>query len=415
MKHKWTENLGLKLMAVFFAAILWLIVVNIDNPIDTVVFRGITVAVQNEELVTNKGKTYQIIGDTQTVNVTVQAKRSVLDKISSADIIATADMKDMQLSSLVPITVSIKGYEGRYTSAVANPINLQVNIEDTTKNTIPLTVSTTGTPRDGYVLGTMVTNPEKVVVRGAEALVNSIAKAVAKVDVSGLSADATLKADLIFYDENENVVDQTLLNNNLGEDAVTVDVQVLNTKSVPLDINVSGTPAAGYAFAGVSSEPESIQIIGTEEELKGIDQITIPGSAVDIDDISEKQEIVVDISGYLPDDVTLADETANNVVVTVVVEQEGTKTVELPREAVVIKNLADGLKVSYDNEDDIELHFSGTEDALDKLNITNAVSIDLKNSKTPGTYEVPLTLDLPSGITLLENVIVKVVVEQKLE
>lgn len=415
MKHRWTENLGLKLMAIFFATLLWLVVVNIDNPEDTAVYRGISVTVTNEEIVTNKGKTYQILEDTQTVNVTVRAKRSVLDKVVASDIVATADMKDMQLLSLVPIAVSIKGYEGQYVSASANPKNLQVKIEDTTKNTIPLTVATTGTLRDGYVLGTMVTNPEKITVRGAESLVNSIAKAVARVDVSGLSTDSNLPADLVFYDENENVIDQTQLSNNLGEEAVSVKVQVLSTKSVPLQVGVSGEPAPGYSFTSVASEPDSVQVIGTEEELKNLSQITIPDSAVNMEGIAEKQEIVVDITNYLPDHVQLADETANNIVVTVMVEQDGTKTIELPQEAVEIKNLADDLKVSFENEADIELHFSGKQESLDVLDITNAVSIDMKNYKTPGSYDVPLTLDLPGGIDLLENVSVNVIVEKKSE
>ena len=33
-KYKFTDNLGLKIIAVIFAAFLWLIVVNLDNPVE---------------------------------------------------------------------------------------------------------------------------------------------------------------------------------------------------------------------------------------------------------------------------------------------------------------------------------------------------------------------------------------------
>lgn len=92
---------------------------------------------------TNEGKTYKILDDTQKVSVVVRAKRSVLAKLSSSSIIATADMSEMQISSLIPITATVPGYEGKYT-AEATPGNLKVKIEDQTKNPFPVNVSSDG-------------------------------------------------------------------------------------------------------------------------------------------------------------------------------------------------------------------------------------------------------------------------------
>ena len=58
---------------------------------------------------TSKGKTYQIEDETDTVRVTVRAKRSVLHSLRVHDIKAYADMKEMSLGSQIPIEVSIPG------------------------------------------------------------------------------------------------------------------------------------------------------------------------------------------------------------------------------------------------------------------------------------------------------------------
>ena len=50
MKNKLTLNLGLKLISVLFAFALWLIVVNVDDPMTTKQFKDITVNILNEEL-----------------------------------------------------------------------------------------------------------------------------------------------------------------------------------------------------------------------------------------------------------------------------------------------------------------------------------------------------------------------------
>ena len=56
MKKKITNNLDLKILALFFSVILWLIVVNIDDPVKTVTFSGVEVKILNGDELTKKGQ-----------------------------------------------------------------------------------------------------------------------------------------------------------------------------------------------------------------------------------------------------------------------------------------------------------------------------------------------------------------------
>lgn len=73
MKERLTNNLGLKFIAVFFTIVLWLVVMNVEDPIDTRTFKGISVGIRNDDIITSKGKTYSVVGE-QSVEVTVKAK-----------------------------------------------------------------------------------------------------------------------------------------------------------------------------------------------------------------------------------------------------------------------------------------------------------------------------------------------------
>lgn len=417
-KYKFTKNLGLKIMALAFASILWLIVVNIDDPVEISTFRNVPVTIQNSEIVMNKGKTYKVVDDTQSVSVVVRAKRSILSKISASDIVATADFSEMQIDSLIPITATVRGYEGEYT-AEATPSNLRVVIDDQTRKVFPLTVSTTGTPRDGYVIdySKMTTNPEKITVKGSKSLISSIDKAVAKVDVSGISKSGEVSAELVYYDKKGNPINRSQLSDNVGDDGVTVNVTVLNTKDVGLKFEVSGVPAEGYVYSVISSEPEKIQVCGTKEDLDNLTELDIPASELDINGAAEKIEKTIDILPYLPQGIQLVDKTANNVVVTVAIEQEGARTIELPLESIRIKNLQNDLKVTFGSDADVEFKFKGPKEALDALNINDATSIDMKNNTKPGTYDVPVDVDLgeASGVTLMKKPVIKVTVTKKEE
>ena len=148
MRKRITNNLALKILAFLIAAFLWLVVVNIDDPVDDKTFSNIPVQVTHEEVITDNNNTYQIVDNTQEINVTVTAQRSVLDKIRTEDIVATANMKELTLRTQVPIEVTVKGYTGKYEKATANPRNLQIQIDEEAKNNFPNTPTTTGTVRN---------------------------------------------------------------------------------------------------------------------------------------------------------------------------------------------------------------------------------------------------------------------------
>ena len=79
MKKMLTNNLGLKLLSIVSAVMLWLIVVNIDDPVTYQDFSSIRVAMLNEDAVTDKDQVYRVEDNSDLINIRVWAKRSVLD------------------------------------------------------------------------------------------------------------------------------------------------------------------------------------------------------------------------------------------------------------------------------------------------------------------------------------------------
>ncbi len=411
-KYKFTDNLGLKIIAVIFAAFLWLIVVNLDNPVSTQTFSEIPVTIINEDIILSAGDTYQVLGE-EKVSVVVSATRQVRQKLTKEDIVATADIKEMDTSTgLVPIKISIPNYAGKYESAEAAPRNLQIQREKSGKKVLSLTVSTGDSKvRDGYILGDMTVNPDKVTITGPESILDQIDRAVALIDVEGLAKDSEETAKLGLYDISGNPISQTRLGNNLGEGGITVSVEVLKIKSVPILLSVSGTPAEGYKYTGYSSEPETVQIYGEKDVVDKIEEIDVP--VIDVSGASQPIQKSVNISEYLPEGVQLVDEKTANITVTAMVEEEGTRTINFMVSSIQIYNLAEGLQVSYEPDAEIALRFSGDQKALEMLDISNAVSVDMSAYVVPGVYDVHVDVDIPEGITLMKKVTVQLTVAEK--
>ena len=412
MRKELMNNLGLKILAFLAAVTLWFLVVNIDNPVTDRTFTDIPVTVVNDDIVTASNRTYQILDGTQQVNVTVTATRQELSRITADDIHAVADMRELTLGTQVPIQVTIEGHS--YEEAYSTPRNLQVKIEEEARNNFPITPTTIGTVREGYVIGNLRADPEGVTIRGPKSVLNSINRVCAEVDVSGLSENAELEANLILYDVNNNVIDQTLLVNNLGDEGVSVEVELYQTKNVPIDIDTSGISAAeGYSIGEISCEPQEVLLSGDEDTMKELDEIQIPESELELAGLTERTERTVDITEYLPDGVTLVDPNANNVVVTIPVNQPGAQVFEVSTNSIVVSNLASYLEVSYGTTVDLELQIRGPEETLQSLTLAKKVSIDLKNYTSTGTYTVPLKVDLPEDCTLASEADVEIILRQK--
>lgn len=417
MKKSLTNNIGLKLLAFIFAFMLWLLVVNIDDPVGSKTFENIPVTIEHSEVVTQDQRSYQVLDGTDTVSVSVSATRSVLEKISAENIVATADMRELYLESQIPIEITIPGYE--FESATASPRNVQVKIEQNKSDTFPITVTTTGTVRDGYVLGTVQADPERVTVNGPESVIDQISKVVAEVNVSGLSSDSSIDATLTYYDADNNEISAEQLANNLGTTGVKVNVTLYHTARIPVTVDTSGVTAAdGYTISEVSWTPEEIQLAGEEDVLEALKEIRIPADAIDITSISQRTEKTVDITPYLPEGTRLVDENGNNILVTARVAREGTKSFDIPVGSITVNNLDDALTVSgYGSGDDLEVHIGGPQEQLNSLELSDlAVSIDLKNCTEAGEYEVPVTITLPSDApdcTVETSVTVKVTLEKR--
>ncbi len=413
MRKRLTGNLGLKALAFFIAVFMWLIVVNIDDPVIEKTYAGVPVSVINEEIVTTTNRTYQIVDDTQEVSVTVSARRSVMEKIKTEDITAVADMKELSLGTQIPIEVSIQKY--RYEKAYTTPGNLQVKIEDEARNNFPITPTTLGTVREGYVLSELKADPEKVTFRGPKSVINSISRVVAEADVSGLSEDAEIEARLILYDANNNVIDQTILANNLGKEGVSVKVTLYQIKKVPVKLSTSKISAEdGYKVSTISVEPKEISVAGEEETLAELDEIWIPAEELEISGLTERTEKMIEVSPHLPENVMLVDENADNVIVTIQIEQPGVKNFEVSTSSITVKNLSENLQLSY-GAVDFEIQVRGPAEKLKVFSTAKKVSIDLKNYSVPGTYIVPVSVDLPEGCKMVSDVEIEIILDKKEE
>ena len=76
-KNAVLNNIGIKLISVLIALIIWMTIINIDDPYKTRTF-SVTVQTINEDALKSVNKVYEVI-EGSTANVKVKGKKSVVD------------------------------------------------------------------------------------------------------------------------------------------------------------------------------------------------------------------------------------------------------------------------------------------------------------------------------------------------
>lgn len=421
MKKRLTNNWGLKLFSIIFAILLWLVVVNVDNPVKTNTFDNIPVKLQNTNLVTDEGLVYEVLDSTDTVTVSVSAPRSYLELLSKDDIVAVADFNNITAANTVNITYYSKRYNDKITNFKGSVESVKLNIEAEKSLKLVLKTKTVGEVEEGYVVGDVTTDQNQVRISGPESVISQIKSAVVTVDISGTTSDIATYADVKFYDANDNEIVSTSIKKNVS--SVKIGVEILATKTVPIKYTPEGTLAQGYRLTGeITSVPSEIMIAGTADALKNVSYIEISGESLDVTGKTGDFVTSVNIKNYLPEGISLADSSySGKASVTVHIEKEQEKKLNLGANNVVIANVPEGYIATVDKDSEILLSMVGLQADISELmadDITAEVDLTAymeENELThlePGTYTIEAKIDLGENITLLEPIKVKVIIEE---
>lgn len=188
MTKKLLSNIPLKLMSVIIGIVVWLLVVNIDDPIVSDTIQGVTVTIKNEAYVESAGLMCLVEEDQDVISVTVKGKRSVVDNIKASDIKAVADLTQITnmrtTPVMVPISVSCPGISPA--NIKSDPLNMSISLDDKMTLEFLVTVSSgESTPGKGYEIGSLTASPEKIKITGPQSLIQKIDKVIATVNLDG--------------------------------------------------------------------------------------------------------------------------------------------------------------------------------------------------------------------------------------
>lgn len=338
-----SNNLGLKLLSLLLAILLWNYVITTNTSITRAKTLYNLTGYINGQTVLNDNKlalTEDPAAALSGISVVIEAPQKDYSKVSADNVQVTLDLSNVRNAGTQQVPLRATSSYGRVRSITPDTLTLTFETLDSRNVAVNSAVSG-GTGR--YWYNVTRTNPSILTVSGAASVVQSIASARVDVDVSGMTASTVTALPYVLLDASGTEISQAML--NCSTSSISASVEVYPSREIPITADsgnlVTGAPAEGYVLQSVTVQPDKVQVAAEKDLLDGLTELMI--EPVSIDGASQSFSAKATVSQLS----NFKNVSSEEVYVNVTIAEE-TLSAEIEKQKVVFTGKADNLVATYE-------------------------------------------------------------------
>lgn len=423
MNKLFTKNLPWKIASLIFAFILWVFVINTQNPTQPQEISGVKIVITGLTELQDQGYELTNAKDIleQNFKVVVSGPRLEIDKLVREPNLITATLNLANyIDDLTQDSVSDNAnYETKINLDGANviikdrrPQVTKVLIDKIASKEQKVTYDLAENITNNYTLlgdGKPIISPEKVKITGAKSDIDRISEAKVYIEANDFSEEQLVNmVPIKLYDADGEEITGLQLDNEVAE----VKLPIGSQKTVPVKLNFKGKMPEGYVLTKVDASLSEVTIVGKAEAIESISKVDL--EPIDKSTLSLTEPGLIKVKMILPDGVMTLEE--DEVSVSLQVREESTLTypILINELNLSVKGIEEGLSFEIlTNSIDVEL--MGLSD-----NLINADKSDIKavldlTGYMEGEYTLPLTIIPPEHVKVKNSPISVKVSIKKIE
>ena len=294
MKNKvWTAVLA---MAIAFG--LWVYVVTVVRPETTKTYYNIPVALEGENILTERGLMV-VAGKDTTVTMEVYGNRTDLDKVNSGNITLIADLTRIDEAGEVELSYShsFPGDVAQNALSVQSrqPGTLRLVVANRVTKEVPVRINWVGEAPDAsmYLVDkeNVILDNKTVMVTGPEMVIDQIDHAAIEVDLTGMTRSFVADYQYTLCDQEGNGVDAAMVTTNVG--MVSMELKIQYYKDIKLAVNVVDGGGATAQTSSITYDPETIRVSGDQKVLSKLTEINL--GTINLGELTKESVVPFDI------------------------------------------------------------------------------------------------------------------------
>lgn len=347
-----------KLLSLLFAIMLWLVVIDLENPELEKNIENIPVILLNEAEVSQNG---MIILDREDyyIDVKVKGRRNEVAAIKNSDIRITADLRGFD-KGVISVPLNKRIYSEDVVITDLSQSEIKVVLDQIVEIAKPVTIEVEGEIPVGYSKDNILISPEEVLVKGPESIVNRVSKISGMLSIDGVSNSISKEIPLKAVDNDLNDVSGV----TLGKEYVSAELSIYKLKKVPVVYMTSGDLSEEYRLVDVELLTQFVTIKGEQEVIDKIESL----NTTRIDVSGKTESFTEKVKLVIPENVetTLAENAINS---NITIEKMSSKEFRYFVREIPIFNLDPNLEANITNlEDVVKITLYDVESKLSKIN-----------------------------------------------
>lgn len=271
------RNLGLKLLSVVLAVLLWNYVISTNSSITR--FRTVTGLTGYLTGQSNMSANYglALLSDPSealsNISVRVEVAQADFYKVSSDNVQVTLDLNSVRTAGTQQVALRATTSYGRVVSITPDRVSLTFEAMDS--RSIPVNVETVGAGESDRWYTVSRSNPQVLTIRGAASVVQNISSAQVAVDIEGQRSTFMTAQPYVLVSADGSEIPQTMLERTSNTISVTVSVYPMREIAInaePASL-LSGEPAEGYYVESVTLQPQKLTVAADQELLDGLSEL----------------------------------------------------------------------------------------------------------------------------------------------
>lgn len=395
------KDISIKIVSVFLAVLLWLYVLNLENPYRN---RTLTVSlnIENREVLEEKGLVLKNDNLKNTIDITIRGRQEIIEKVRPSDFIATLDFSKVKSANDKFIRIDGPYHNLKDITIVSiNPRVIDIQLERIMEKAFPVELVVSNKLMQNYKVLGVTYSPETVKLRNLESLLNSVNSVKAFISISNSQDKLNVKKECRVYNKKGEEIKSLSRN-------IAVDVNVEIAKEVPIELVLKGSPANDHIEIAREITPKRITISGPYKVLKDIDRVKT--EPVDIGNISESIEVNAPV--VIPEGVRLVGG-SEEVKVMVGIERLVRKEFTVQKEDISLKSSNANNIYRYEILDSpVTFEVKGRWTELQGVDIEDFNPYLVVDRLDEGTHSLTLRVRLPYGMELIRSPQVRVKIEK---
>lgn len=385
------NDLTAKIVTLIIAIFLWSFVMSEVNPEISREYRNVTVNLSNMSALDRQGLVVMEPQDVK-VNIKVTGKKTDMDKFSTANITAQVDLSGYSEGKVkIPVTVGLIDQLTGVRVLNYEPREILFTLDKLITKEVPLTIQTTGSLPDNYVLGDIISKSQSLLLKGPRTWVNEVDKVIAIVDLSNRTAPDTVTVATIIVDDGGNEVRGV----EKEPSVVDITIPVYRTISLPIELQTENELPENFSITDIAITPSRITVKG-DNSIVNLQKINT--KVININTLLDKAALEVELD--LPEGVELVTP-LEKVTIIYNIEETISKEYTLSVNEINAINLDPNLVIKEEDLSGVvKISLKGLKSVLDTIeNEDLDVSIDLKDL-TQGEHDVELIISEIQGVTV---------------